>query len=163
MTAAKLPLLDAGTAAFIEGGVSINISSRDANKTPSMARAVGCRVSPDRKSVTILIPKSRAPELLDSISFCHQIAVVFSEPSTHRTIQLKGTDATIVPIERSDARLNERFADAFVAEVCPLGYEEEVIRALVSCDVEDLSAVKFTPSLAFQQTPGPRAGEPLKS
>jgi hypothetical protein len=163
MTAQKLPLLDAGTAAFIEGGVSINASSRDANKTPSMARAVGCRVSTDRKSVTILIPKSRAPELLDSIAFCHQIAVVFSEPSTHRTIQLKGTDASIVPIEKSDAKLNERFADAFVAEVCPLGYEKEVIRALVSCEVEDLSAVKFTPSLAFQQTPGPRAGEPLKS
>jgi hypothetical protein len=96
MTAAKLPLLDAGTARFIEGGVSINASSRDANKTPSMARAVGCRISADRRSVTVLLAKSRAPELLDSITFCHQIAVVFSEPSTHRTIQLKGTDAAVI-------------------------------------------------------------------
>src|SRR5262245_58387094 len=163
MTVPRLPLLDAGTAAFIEGGVSITASSRDANKTPSMARAVGCRVSTDRESVTVLVPKSRAPELLDSIAFCHQIAVVFSEPTTHRTIQLKGTDAAIVPIEKSDAKLNERFADAFVAEVCPLGYEEDVVRSLVSCGVEDLTAIKFTPSLAFQQTPGPRAGEPLKN
>jgi hypothetical protein len=163
MTAARLPLLDAATAAFIEGGVSINVSSRDANKTPSMARAVGCRVSTDRKSLTVLVPRSRAAELLDSIAFCHQIAVVFSEPSTHRTIQLKGTDASIVPVETSDARLNERFADAFVAEVCPLGFEEELVRSLVSCAVEDLTAVKFSPSLAFHQTPGPRAGEPLKS
>src|SRR5262245_46495885 len=128
------PLLDAANAAFMEGGVAINVSSRDANKTPTLARAVGCRVSADRRSVTILIPESRAEGLLDSVRFSRHIAVVFSQPSTHRTIQLKGTDAVITKVQKSDSKLNERYVDAWVAEVHPLGYSEELLRVLSFCD-----------------------------
>jgi hypothetical protein len=126
-----------------------------------MARCLGCRVSTDRKLVTLLVPKSRSRELLEALTLTHQIAVVFSEPSTHRTIQLKGTDAVAAQVQKKDASLSKSYADAFVAEVCPLGYSEGPIRALVTCDDADLQAITFHPCNAFLQTPGPRAGEPL--
>jgi hypothetical protein len=59
-------------------------------------------------------------------------------------------------------QLAEKYCDAFVAELCPLGYDEPLIRALLWFDPNDLRAVTFTPREAFLQTPGPRAGEPLK-
>jgi hypothetical protein len=37
-----------------------------------------------------------------------------------------------------------------------------MIRAVMSADIADLVALRFTPSFAFLQTPGPRAGEPLQ-
>ena len=103
-------ILDPINTAFMQGGVSIVASSRDSNNTPSMARCLGCRVSTDRKLVTLLVPKSQSRELLEALTLTHQIAVVFSEPSTHRTIQLKGTDAVAAQVQKKDASLSKRYA-----------------------------------------------------
>ena len=157
------PLLNESNAAFIQGGVSITASSCNPDRTPAVARAVGCRVSPDRLSVTLLFSSPRADELFAAIRSGGKIAAVFSEPPTHRTLQLKGTDAKITSIQDGDSKINERYVQAFVAYVCPFGYSEELVQTLVACKHEDLAAVTFTVWQAFLQTPGPRAGEPLCS
>ena len=156
-------LLDETTAAFLAGGGSINASSRTLETVPVMARAGGCRVSADRRTVTLLFGTACAQEFLDGIRASRQIAVVFSQPSSHRTIQLKGTDAAVVAPQKQDVKVLEQHREAFVAEVCPLGYSEPLVRALMWFDPEDISAVTFTPREAFIQTPGPRAGEPMGS
>lgn len=102
-----------------------------------------------------------AAAVLDDIRRTGAIAAVFSRPSTHETLQLKGVDARIVPAEPGDDALARRYVDAFVAELVPYGYPEAVIRAFLTCPPEDLVAVQFTPVAAFSQTPGPQAGEPL--
>jgi hypothetical protein len=155
-------LLDETNAALIAGGVSINASSRTAENIPVMGRAVGCRVSADRRTVTLFFSTTSASELLDGIRSTGQIAVVFSQPSTVQTIQLKGSDVAVVPALKRDVKLVEQYCDVFVAEVCPLGYNEALVRSLMWIDPADIIAVAFTPSEAFVQTPGPRAGEPLK-
>jgi hypothetical protein len=90
------------------------------------------------------------------------IAVVFSRPNTHQTIQLKGTDATIVPLGREDRELMIAYGKSFVAEIGALGYKEHFSRALMSPAAEDAVGVEFTPSAAFVQTPGPAAGQRLE-
>jgi hypothetical protein len=158
------PLLDEANAAFIEGGVSIVASSSTRENVPVMARAVACRVSLDRRSVTLLFTTQSAQGLLNTgIRSGKQIAVVFSQASTHHTIQLKGKDAVETPPQKRDIKLSERYCDNFVTEICPLGYAEPLVRALLWFDPNELTAVTFTPTDAFLQTPGPRAGEPLKS
>ena len=156
------PLLDKANATFIQGGVSIVAASRTRKNVPVTARAVGCRVSPDRRTVTLLLPKMSAHDLLDGIRVSKKVAAVFCLPSTHETIQLKGTHAVIGPASKADVNLARRYDDAFVAVICPLGYAEDLIRALVWFDPADLITVTFRLSAAFLQTPGPRAGEPLK-
>ena len=68
----------------------------------------------------------------------------------------------MVPLQKRDVKLLEEHCETFVAEVCSLGYTEALIRAYLWFDPQDICAVKFTPKEAFVQTPGPRAGEPLK-
>ena len=153
--------LDENNAALIQGGVSISVSSCNADGSSEIARAVGCRVSKNRRSVTLLFPRSRAEGLLAAIESSGKIAAVFSDPPTHITLQLKGIDAEISAIQKVDSKINQRYVDAFAGIVCPLGFADNVVRALVSCTPEDLSAVTFTVCQAFRQTPGPRAGEPL--
>src|SRR5262249_45586945 len=87
--------LDENNAAFIQSGVSICASSCNPDRTSALARAVGCRVSKDRRSVTLLFPKSRAEALLAAIESGGKIAAIFTEPPTHISLQLKGIDATL--------------------------------------------------------------------
>jgi hypothetical protein len=154
-------LLDAEQAAFICGGVGVSAATCRAGALPSMARATGCRVSADRRIVTLLMAATPGAAVLDDVRRGGAIAVVFTLPSTHRTLQLKGNDARIVPLERGDPDLVERYVRAFAADVAAFGFSEAYMRALLACPADDLVGVQFTIAAAFSQTPGPRAGEPL--
>jgi hypothetical protein len=129
------PVLDADHAAFIQGGVSVVVASRDAARVPRVCRAIGCRVSDDRRRVTVYLSAFQGAPLLAAIRSEGVIAVAFNLPSTHRAYQLKGSDARVVPLER----------------------------ALLWYDPAELTGVAFTPAAAFTQTPGPRAGERIGS
>ena len=155
------PPLDAGNAAFIRSGVMVSLASRDARHVPSVARALGCRIAPDRRSVTAFLDASQCAALLRDVCDTRAIAAVFSQPSTHRTIQLKGADAASGPIEPGDIALIDGNCAALVKDMGPAGYDEAFVRTLLAYAPADLVAVTFTPTAAFAQTPGPQAGKPL--
>jgi hypothetical protein len=155
------PPLDAENAAFIRCGVMVSVASRDASHVASLSRALGCRVAPDRRRMTAFLPASQCETLLRDLRETGTIAVVFTQPSTHRTIQLKGTDATLGPLEPGGTALIDANIDALVKDVAPLGYSEIFVRTLLAYEAEDLVEVTFTPTSAFAQTPGPLAGKRL--
>lgn len=154
-----MKLLDEQHRAFIQSAVSISAAAR-LGGAPALARAHGCAVRGARVRLLFSAPKARA--LLEALPAAGLIAVGFNEPSTHRSIQLKGDDARIVPGEPGDEVLSTRYVAAFVEEVKPLGYPEDWTRTLFFTPPGLLVAVEFTPARAFGQTPGPRAGEPLR-
>lgn len=155
-------ILDAAHASFILSGVSINAAACRPGGLPALARAVGCRVAEDRSSVTILLGTAAAADLLDGVRRSGAIAVVFNDPPSHRTLQLKGQDALILPPEPGDRELIERYTRAFVVSLAPFDHTEAMVRALLALPDGEFTTVRFTPSSAFTQTPGPRAGEPLR-
>jgi hypothetical protein len=157
-----MAVLNEKWAAFIQGGVSIVASSCTPDRVPTLTRVFGCRVTPSLQKVTIFISASQAEALMNAIHSTGAIAAIFTQPSTHISVQLKGTDAAVGPARPTDAQLSTRYIDAFVADVVPLGYSEDLIRALVTSDPSDLVCITFSPAAAFLQTPGPRAGEPLR-
>jgi hypothetical protein len=163
MSVAGESLLDAEHAAFIQGGVSINVAARDAAMVPRISRALGCRVSEDRRQVTVYLAAFQAADVLAAIRANGAIAVGFNLPSTHRSLQLKGTDAKIVTVERADLECAARYAAAFSADIGFLGYSAKFGYALLWFEPAELTAVAFTPTAAFEQTPGPRAGARLGS
>ncbi len=159
---ASLPtVLDEDHAAFVQSGLSIIAASRSEANVPSIARAFGCRVASDRRAVTVFVWAAQAGALLDHVRATSTIAVVFSRPSTHRTIQLKGRDAAIVPLAEGDRAIVARNIDLLVDGLDWLGYRQGLIRAHLHCEPDELAAIAFTPSAAFDQTPGPGAGRPL--
>lgn len=162
MTDATAPLLDDEQAAFICSGISIGAASCRSGGVPSLARAVGCRVPADRITVTLLFAATASAALLEDVRRTGSLAVVFSRPIDHRTLQLKGKDALIVPLESGDVDLSARQVETFVEGLSALGYQAAVIRCFLASAPDDLVAVRFTPSAAFSQTPGPHAGEALR-
>lgn len=159
---AASPVLDGEHAAFILlPGISMTAASSGSGNLPRVGRALGCRLSPARDRITVLLAGGQCPDLIEALRASRAIAVVFSQPSTHRTIQVKGRDATLEPPGPDDPALAQRWTDGFVAELAALGYAEALVRAFLWCEPAELVAVGFTPCAAFQQTPGPRAGLPL--
>jgi hypothetical protein len=156
------PVFDEVHAALMQSGVSVHIASRDASNVPSVGRALGCRIAPDRRRVTIFVSATQAPELVADLRGSGMAAAVFSRPSTHETIQIKGDDATVGALADGDLPLIAAYADALVRDLQALGYAEAFGRALTDFDPADLVAVAFTPKAAFRQTPGPNAGAPLE-
>jgi hypothetical protein len=155
-------LLDGEAAAFLHRpGVSITAASRDARNVPCIGRCLGCRVAADRTRVTVFVAASQYAAFFDALATSRAVAVVFSLPSTHRALQLKGSDAAAEPLAPGDAELVARHVESFVEELAALGYPPEVVRAAHWCDPAELRAVAFTPAAAFEQTPGPGAGAPL--
>jgi len=154
--------LDAEHAAFIQGPVSIHAASRNARYETTVTRGIGCRVSADRRHVTVFLSASQSAALLADLQSDGAIAVVFSQPSSHRTIQLKGIDATVTRTTAQDPHLLAAYRSNLAADVGPMGYSEAFVRALVAAALGDAVAVTFTPSAAFLQTPGPKAGTPLQ-
>lgn len=148
-------------AQFVQGGVGITAASGDAQGRPSLNRAVGCAVAPDRMRVTLLLRRSQAATLLADIERGGAVAAVFSQPSTHHTLQIKSADAVVHAPQAIDAAALARYVEAFHRELAPLGYTAGWTRALLGHAPADLVAISFTPQAIFSQTPGPRAGERL--
>ncbi len=152
--------LDADHATFIQGAVSVVVSTRNAQHVPDVVRGCGCRVSRDRRCVTVLVDPARAGSVLDDITANGLIAVVFSQPSTHRTIQLKGSDARITRVTGADRGIAQRHLQAWVQDLQLAGYAADFASA-VRGEAPDLVAITFTLASAFLQTPGPAAGQRL--
>ena len=153
--------LDADHAAFIQGGVSVVVSTRNAQLVPGVVRGCGCRVSRDRRRVTVLVESERCGSVLEDIAANGMIAVVFSQPSTHRTIQLKGSDARAVRATGADRAAAQRHLQDWADDMRSIGYAPEFSRAVRGAAGPGLTAITFTPTAAFQQTPGPAAGQRL--
>jgi hypothetical protein len=163
MTRASAPaLLDPDTAEFIQRRVSITASGRDAANVPTSARVYGCRVSANRRTLTLFVARSQAMALLRNVAENHAIAVVFSRPTTHRTMQFKGSDARVEAFAPGDYNNVAEYVGSFVVEIGALGFPASFIHAAFAARPEDMAAIAFTPSDGFAQTPGPGAGDRLQ-
>lgn len=156
------PLIDEELAAFLESGISMHAGSVGPGNVPQIARAAGVRVAPDRRSVTIYLVESQARDLLEDVRANGAIAVAFTKPKSHRTVQLKGTDARVEPVKPGDAERTDRQVAAFDAELRSIGFHERFGWTLAGGSPLGLAAVTFTPTSAFVQTPGPSAGAAIK-
>ena len=147
--------------AMVDRGVSVIVASRNAALRPSIMRGVGSAISADGTQVTVFLRRSQSRQLMQDIEAGGGLAVVFSEPPTHRTLQLKARQASLRPASPTDQPQLARYLASMQCELAQVGYGPEFAAAMLSAPLEDVVAVQFTPESAFDQTPGPRAGIPL--
>lgn len=155
-------LIDDELAGFLQSGISMHAAAVGSGNLAHLARAAGCRVAPDRRSLTVYVVESQARELLDALRANPVVAVAFTKPRSHRTVQLKGTDARVVGVPPDDFPDVDRQVAVFDAELRSIGFPERFGRTLAGGSLLGLAAITFTPSSGFLQTPGPSAGTALK-
>ena len=157
-----LALLHPSQREMIARGVSTIAASRDFQMRPSIMRAVGCVLEDDGVSVTVYLWRPQSRQLLQDLAATGHIAVVFSEPISHRTVQLKA-----LKIEETRAATDAdkpalaRYLRSMQHEIGLIGFPSAYTNAMLHYRFEDLVAVRFVPTLAYDQTPGPKAGRDL--
>lgn len=152
-------VLDAEHAAFVAGdAISSAVAGRDASNQPSLAKALAIRVRADRRTVEVFVDGERAVGLLRDLRAGSPVAVVCSEPVSHRTIQIKGERVTIEGLAPGDATFVSGKVEAVVAHIAQLGFPPTGLRAYFSYTPAQLAKFVFAATAAFVQTPGPGAG-----
>ena len=153
--------LPADLVAMMARGVSVIVGSRDAKLRPSIMRAVGSRVEADGRDITVYLSRPQSRQLVQDLAATGHIAVVFSVPSTHRSVQLKASRVEMRNADADDAPVLARYLASMEHEVQQVGFAPPLTRAMLAHRLEDVVAVRFTPEQAFDQTPGPKAGTKL--
>lgn len=151
-------LLGPDHAAWIGKGISAIVASRDAQRQPSLMRAVGADVGAQGERVTVYLNRLAARQVLADLEATGQIAVVFSEPSSHRTLQVKASRVDMRPAEAADAPLLQRYLRGMEWQLHQVGITPHQVRTMLSHRLSDVVAVSFAPEQAFDQTPGRSAG-----
>ncbi|MCB1956102.1 MAG: pyridoxamine 5'-phosphate oxidase family protein [Rhodocyclaceae bacterium] len=157
-------LEDPALARFVSGQMSMHVAACDARGFPTLVRGVGYRIDPGQPArLRVLVPQSQSEPVLRALAANGRIAVVLSEPASHRTLQLKGGDARVESVEPADVAAMAPYVEAMVDHLRAFDTPEPFMRALLACSAGELAVVSFTPAEVFGQTPGPQAGARLAS
>ncbi len=143
---------------LLEGHDAIGVGSRDASLRPACAMAAGVSFPGDAGRVTVFVPEATGAETFANLEANGRIAVVFEQILTHRAVQVKGRVTELRPAEEAERPLVERSMASFFAQVEAVGGSPPVVRRKRRWPCR---AVTFEVEEVFEQTPGPRAGNPL--
>lgn len=156
-----MPRLPPHWAAHLESGVSHRLGGSHADGQPEICRGLAAQALPDGR-VEVLLDANIGEQLLSAVRESGRIAYVAARPGSHVTLHLKGTDAEIFTVTAAHAPLFERCREAFIANVAPFGFTREAIMAVwYDLDTGRLAGLRFTPNGAWDQTPGPGAGQAI--
>jgi hypothetical protein len=149
-------------AEFCESGVSVVIAACASDGMPIAGRAKACRILPGGRMRIFLSEALNAP-LLVAFGQGSPIAVTFSAPRNHRSIQVKALSVRRVELDEGDLAEVDRQVRAFENDLVFVHYSRRFSQHYTAYHPEQTIAIEIEPTDAFVQTPGPGAGEQLAS
>ncbi|WP_332701466.1 hypothetical protein [Devosia sp.] len=147
-------------AAFIESPVMIIVGTRNAALVPSIGRAAGARADRSTSTIDLCVSAWQWPQTVADASETASIAVTFSRPSDYVSYQIKGAVMFVRAPSAHESRWSGDYVVRTSAVLGELGVSTWVIEEwLVG---RDLVTIRFLAEEAFIQTPGTKAGQPLR-
>jgi hypothetical protein len=132
-------------------------ATRDESLRPALTRGWGLLVGDEGESLTLCLGTPPGSAVRANLEANGEIAVTCSQPTTYRTVQVKGKAEVLGPPDEQQSKAVADHLAAFSAEVAGLGLGGDP--ALLLDD--ELLAVVVSPREVFDQTPGPGAGRRL--
>lgn len=148
--------------AFLESGVSLSAASRNRRLLPSVSRVLACKVEAESGRIQLWLARSHSEQLLRDCLDCDRIALVASDPPTHRTWQIKGDNITQCELAETDAQRVRQHVHEFAKVITTLEFAPSFGYALYQHQPDELVSISFVPRELFEQTPGPRAGQKVE-
>lgn len=145
---------------FLESGLSVLVGTRDARLRPEALRAVGARVEAGGAELTVFLPAATSARTLANLHDNGRIAVCFSRPMDHRSLQVKGRLVALSEGDAAERAAIERYVQALAACWQEIGVPPAVPRRLARWPAH---AARLRIEEVFVQTPGPGAGAPLQA
>jgi hypothetical protein len=151
-------MIDSEMAAFLEGGVSIHIATRNSALEPDGARVAAVKVDADGAHITAYVPKIAAGPIMADLEANRQVALGFGRPSDDRACQIKGEFVQARTASARERHLIERQWEAFLADLGQIGFPGQVTKGWKTWPAV---AIRMRVGTLFSQTPGPGAGAPM--
>ena len=144
----------------LDPGVAVVVATVDATGAPEPCRAIAiASQDADLETITVYVPAATSEATIANLTATRRIAVVATYPPDHFSVQLKGTVAGVRPAADADEPfLAERLAQ-FATTLDVIGVPERVTHRLNHWPAV---AIDVRVDGIFEQTPGPRAGEPMR-
>ena len=148
--------------AFVTSGLAIVVSSANDRLVPSSCNAMACDLNRNESSIRVFLPRNQLGELLRDVEKKGVLAVAFSDPLTHKTIQIKATDARLSELREGDLNVLLEARKRFDEKLLSLGVCENYTSALFDLNPDGIAVISFSPHALFEQSPGPDAGKALE-
>lgn len=153
-------LLSDEISTFLQSGLSIIIGVVGPDGRARTGRALAVRVV-GRDHLRILYPNAGNAAVTATAVSGGPIAITFSAPMSHRTLQVKATSCQGDEIEPEDRVAAQDQSDAFAGILSALGYPPDFAQAISDYRSSTLCALSLNVDSAFEQTPGPGAGRSI--
>jgi hypothetical protein len=155
-------VLTADLAAFCQSGVSIVLAATASDGLPVAGKGLSAIISAEGR-VRVYLREGINLPLLAALEAGSGIAATFTEPRTHRSIQMKSKATTRLAVEPADLPEVARQIRHFGNELVDMSYTHRLVEHYCMYTDEELIVIEYLPSDAFVQTPGPGAGSQLGS
>jgi len=143
---------------FLESGVAFLLGTASDEGFPHTTYVWGMRVGEDRTSGCVYLERARSSRSLANLEANQLLAVTAASPVSYRSVQLKGRfTGRGEPTDEENAWV-ARQREAFLVETSLVGDPPRSIRNLW---MDDVLRLEFNVERAFNQTPGPNAGQEL--
>ena len=142
----------------LEPGRSVLLSSVDSKGFPACCRGVAVDSADGFATLTAYVPVATSRDVIANVAATRRLAVSITKIIDHNSVQLKGT-ATNVRLAREDERhLLETRLLAFADALADVGLPRRITRAITHWPA---FAIEMKIDQVFEQTPGPKAGNPM--
>lgn len=148
-------VLTAELVEYMESGVSLLVGTRNAARRPSSARAYGVEINAPSNTATVFIAAPGSQITLSNLRDNGQLALTFSRPIDHRSLQVKGRVLSITETDERQRGLQDRYFSRFAEGLVFTGLQQSLLRRI---RYFPSYAVHFQLESMFDQTPGPGAG-----
>lgn len=145
---------------FVESGVSILVGTRDADRRPEAMRASGCIAARDGSRLSLLVNAQTARRTVANLEAGSPIAITFSRPLDHRTVQIKGPCRGVHAGGPAEEHAARRYIELYSDALYTIGLSRAFVRRMrvVPCVALEVEIHEL-----YEQTPGPAAGRRLEA
>ncbi len=143
----------------IDEGMSVIVGTVSPDGLPAGCRAICATSADDLKTMTVYVPMATSREVVANVATTRRLAVVGSYPPDHSTMQVKGTTTNVRLAHDSEQELLRLRLDRFADVLHLLGVPRRMVRSM---SYWPAFAIDMNVEEVFEQTPGPKAGTPLR-
>lgn len=142
----------------LEEGTSILLASADPKGWPACCRGIAVTSADGFQNITVYVPVATSREIVANVASTRRLAVSISHPLDYDTVQLKGT-TTGVRLARDDEQdFIEKRLLSFADVLAEIGLARKFTRAIAHWPA---FVIDMKVEHVFDQTPGPKAGNPM--
>jgi hypothetical protein len=143
---------------FLESGVTMLVGTRDAECRPEGVRGFGARVERGREELTVFVSAVNAARTLANVRANGRVAICFTRPIDHRSIQVKGQVLDVRDAVDDERPLVDGFGERLSRILGEIGVPPRLVLRMNRWPAH---ALRVRMEGVFVQTPGPGAGTPL--